>query len=150
MASIEMSAINSSLLDREFVLNEGDDSVSIFRNAKTALDFANKQRSRKKSQSVLEDASTKVKPKSRSPNRDKQNLNSKPGASKIDKLIRENLKKQVRKDLEQKEKDRQIKLEKKQKKLELEQANERMRRQNESQVMRSRERMQKLQMNKYL
>jgi len=57
MASIEMSAINSSLLDRDFVLNDNDDSISIFRNARAALDHANRQvNSRKKSQSLLDES----------------------------------------------------------------------------------------------
>lgn len=104
-----MSAINSSLLDRDFVMNDNDDSISIFRNARAALDNANRQaNNRKKSQSVLDEAQPK--PKSRSPNRDRQ-VTSKPGASKIDKLIRENLKKQIRKDMEQKEREKQVKLE---------------------------------------
>jgi len=57
MASIEMSAINSSLLDRDFVLNDNDDSISIFRNARAALDHANRQgNTRKKSQSLLDES----------------------------------------------------------------------------------------------
>lgn len=60
----------------------------------------------------------------------------KSGASKIDKLIKDNLKKQIQKDLEQKEKDRQIKKDSKKKRVELEQANDRVRKLNKEKVQR--------------
>ena len=48
MASIEVSGINASL-DRDFILNDTEETVSIFRNAKLALDRVNERKSRKKS-----------------------------------------------------------------------------------------------------
>jgi hypothetical protein len=97
--SIETSAINNSLLERDFILHEVDDASSIFRNAKTTLDQTNERNPRKNSKSMLDDNPSQnltvsqqpaKSKKSRSPNRDGK---QKPGASKIDKLIRENLRK---------------------------------------------------------
>lgn len=48
MASIEVSGINNSL-DRDFVINDTEETVSIFRNAKQALERAKERKMRKKS-----------------------------------------------------------------------------------------------------
>lgn len=108
MASIDVSAINSSI-ERELA-NDTEETVNIIRHARLAVERAN-ERKKKISQPTLDDIASeshKKGKKSRSPNQDRT---GKPPASKIDKIIRENLKKQIRKDLELKEKERLIKLE---------------------------------------
>jgi hypothetical protein len=54
VTSIETSNINSSLVDRDFILHQADDT-SIFRNAKSTLDHTNERNPRKNSKSLIDD-----------------------------------------------------------------------------------------------
>ena len=54
VASIEVSGINSSL-ERDFNINDADETVSIFRNARNALERANEKKRQKKSHTAMEE-----------------------------------------------------------------------------------------------